>query len=100
MRLKVEDKKVKFYKQTFDEARSHDTSLDGLELVSMVVGANSENYFSHCLERTNKDLEDKAIALGATHVFGIAYDITSFSGGYTTIGYGDAYKPKEPKKVY
>lgn len=104
----AEDKspvEVRLFKQTLAEASicrgSPCFSLDlpRLDLIGMVFAAESSDVKSlpYAIDAINEKLAEKARAIGATHIFGVEYQIATLGDSRERVQalvYGDAYKPK------
>ena len=112
--MSEEKPKVKLYKQSYDEASTsgHILFYDDesnevagqLELVGMVSFADEslKTTIGPLLEMVNEGVRKEATELGATHVFGIEYQIHSSReasdetyGRKYILASGDAYKPRQ-----
>ncbi|MBI5148801.1 hypothetical protein HZA33_03915 [Candidatus Pacearchaeota archaeon] len=83
---------VKLFKQSYGEARTNGFREE-LELVGMVSGHSSEGRLDKKrLEEVNTQIEEAAEKLGATHVFGIVYQVLSPDCYPSNLGVGDAYR--------
>lgn len=95
---------IKLFKQTYREFASQ-----GLEEILEPIGIVVSVFFDQqdddgkyepiaTIENLNRNLVQKAEAMGATHVFGIEYSINDSNYAYIErMATGDAYKPKENK---